>query len=143
MPKKFLMFVLCWSVAIAACGGDSTSIVMDSDSDGVLDADDAFPNDASESSDGDGAGGTQIRTRTVMVEPAFGGEECPPVAEESQSCNEQGCQCGTFGAESDCDLAPVRSWSENACVPALCQDILAPHCLSAHWHHFGSAIARY
>jgi hypothetical protein len=35
-------------------------------------------------------GGTQIRTREVLVEPAFGGTACP-VLEEQQSCNMDAC----------------------------------------------------
>jgi len=45
-------------------------------------------------------GGTQVRTLTVVTEPANGGAECP-VLEETRACNEQPCPIDCIGSWGD------------------------------------------
>jgi hypothetical protein len=48
-------------------------------------------------------GGTQSKTRSVLTQPAYGGEPCPPL-QETQSCNIQGCAV-------DCEVSDWGEWS--------------------------------
>eukprot|EP01060_Flectonema_neradi_P009552 TRINITY_DN167_c0_g1_i3.p1 TRINITY_DN167_c0_g1~~TRINITY_DN167_c0_g1_i3.p1 ORF type:complete len:614 (+),score=130.17 TRINITY_DN167_c0_g1_i3:78-1844(+) len=52
-------------------------------------------------------GGMQLRTRTILVEPDFGGDECPTLI-DAQPCNVQSCVC------------EVSEWSEWSTCSAPC-----------------------
>ena len=99
LSKLLLGASICF---LAACGGGGSNnndsdagndtpapVVTDSDGDGVADADDAFPNDASESvdTDGDGVGDNS--------------DNCPDTANESQLDSD------VNGAGDACDAMPA------------------------------------
>jgi Spondin-like TSP1 domain len=79
-------------------------------------------------------GGLQSRTRTVVTEPANGGQECPPLV-ETQACNTQACfqvcasdtECpdGWDCLNGGCFKRTVDGPPQGGCLPP-CGDIASP-----------------